>query len=317
MESDKGLKKSENQIDLIFIIGSLFKQSLLIVIGMVPISLGVAAAIAVTYGLTLLIPSDVLFNGISVLSGSLILAFFKDIGATFRKLKKMISSHDDFFFIEITIEFFALSLGFFLAFSPFLFCGTLRGDPGPLIFDIGQKQVIDDTIKNTSGDLLILDNFAIMFQSSQEGPIASFLVTFLEGKSKIEEDRFNFIDQLIANLSDCSEHGQRKLELEIVGYASSSEFSDESEDNSDVRNLELANKRAEAVKEYIDNKGTNSGQIVTKLKKWTSFHAMESARKYNDRFDPGDVYSEKMGYLNRRVEISILSAAQCEPKTEL
>jgi hypothetical protein len=121
-----------------------------------------------------------------------------------------------------------------------------------------------------------------------------------------------FITEVAQNLAACST-AERRVKIQVVGFASSSEFKEPVNCGADIRtsaqaNLRLANARAENVKTLLDRKLTN-GEVI--VRQWSDFVDMEDERTFSDRLLSGD-YDPRKGPLNRRAEIRVLDAGACE-----
>jgi hypothetical protein len=103
------------------------------------------------------------------------------------------------------------------------------------------------------------------------------------------------------------------VKIEVVGFASSSEFKDPVDCGAGIKtsaqaNLRLANARAENVKVLLDRKLTH-GEVL--VRQWSDVVGMEDERTFSDRLSNGD-YDLRKGPLNRRAEIRVLDAGACE-----
>jgi hypothetical protein len=121
-----------------------------------------------------------------------------------------------------------------------------------------------------------------------------------------------FVTEVGQNLAACST-AERRVKIEVVGFASSSEFKEPVDCGPDIKssaqaNLRLANARAENVKALLDRKLTN-GEVL--VRKWSDFVDMEDERTLGDRLSSGG-YDPRKGPLNRRAEIRVLDAGACE-----
>ena len=105
---------------------------------------------------------------------------------------------------------------------------------------------------------------------------------------------------------------EENLTMEVRGFASSAPFNERTVNglrrvqDSDSRNLDVANQRAVAVAEILAADG--SGLDIETMA-WKSFDAMRSAIKFKDR-DEDDVPTDRE-YLNRSVEISLENLGEC------
>jgi hypothetical protein len=121
-----------------------------------------------------------------------------------------------------------------------------------------------------------------------------------------------FVAEISHNLAACST-SDRRVKIEVVGFASSSEFKEPVDCGSGIKtsaqaNLQLANARADNVKALLDRRLTN-GEVL--VRQWSDSADMEDERSFSDRLSSGD-YDPRKGPLNRRAEIRVLDAGACE-----
>jgi hypothetical protein len=121
-----------------------------------------------------------------------------------------------------------------------------------------------------------------------------------------------FVAEVGQSLAACST-SERRVRIEVAGFASSSEFKKPIDCGPDIKtseqaNLRLANARADNVKALLDRKLVN-GEVL--VRRWTDPADMEDERAFSDRLGSGD-YDQRRGSLNRRVEIRVLDAGACE-----
>jgi|RhiMetdeSRZDD1v2_1073273.scaffolds.fasta_scaffold91703_3 hypothetical protein len=157
-----------------------------------------------------------------------------------------------------------------------------------------------------------------------EGPVSTFVVRFPEegsctpggnprrwrGAYLTASSRI-FVKDITETLAACSSP-DRQVRVEVVGFASSSQFDRLSDcgpgiANPSQANVALANARASAVTEVLEQR-LNKGEVTSRS--WRAPADMESERGFIDRL-VGGTYSRARGSLNRRVEIRILEPGEC------
>lgn len=168
----------------------------------------------------------------------------------------------------------------------------------------------------TSGGAVVLD--------PNQGPAPVFVVRFNEEGScqrganprvwrgaRLSGSSAAFVDHVARGLAACHD-AARPVRVDIVGFASSSQFSDlaacgPSIKDADGANLALAQARAANVAAVIR---TRLPQDAVRVHEWNGAVAMGDERAIVDRI-AGDRYDEARGSLNRRVEIRVISAGDC------
>jgi hypothetical protein len=120
------------------------------------------------------------------------------------------------------------------------------------------------------------------------------------------------VAEIAQNLAACSTP-EHRVKIEVVGFASSSEFKEPVDCGADIKtsaqaNLRLANARAENVKALLDRKLTN-GEVL--VRQWSDFLDMEDEKAFSDKLSSGK-YDPRKGPLNRRAEIRVLDGGACE-----
>lgn len=155
----------------------------------------------------------------------------------------------------------------------------------------------------------------------------TFLVPFTEEATKPNNDcnpdsgfvkglePFKGTDAFLGKLMDGLYHcaAARPVSIEVRGFASSSEFKGCS--NSNEINKRLANERAKvektAMDSYLDSH-RYGGKITVTPYTWANFDDMRRAASFNDKNEKGTIDVDRAD-LTRRVDVSIVDAAGCEP----
>ena len=100
------------------------------------------------------------------------------------------------------------------------------------------------------------------------------------------------------------------LDVVVRGYASSAPFRNRDAavvEDSDKRNLEAANRRAEVVARILGD-GESNLKVTPKL--WKSFEDMRDARPFDDHHAGGERAPE-LEFLNRSVEVLVPDTGEC------
>ena len=139
----------------------------------------------------------------------------------------------------------------------------------------------------------------------------------------------SFLETLATDLLSCGTP-ERSIRIEIRGFASSSPYKKDPADcdgagSSNEANLRIANARRDNVRSVMQRKLEQVCGFDCALKivdhSWgptdapDSFELMEAARRFNDRW-LNQTYSKQRGMMNRRAEIRILDAGDCDLKRE-
>lgn len=125
----------------------------------------------------------------------------------------------------------------------------------------------------------------------------------------------DLLRQVTRALAECAQGAAEPPLVQILGIASSSPFDSVPPDSSRVLNMTLANLRAQKVADIIHGTPEASRLNVTTYK-WRDYEEMIQARRFRDRF-PNGKYGEYMGLLNRRVEVHVTRAGNCELRAPL
>lgn len=132
-------------------------------------------------------------------------------------------------------------------------------------------------------------------------PPTGWTVYFANGSSKLDPSQSSWLTKLATLLSGCDE-----LQLSLRGSVSSAKFAG-SHDESDSKNLLLANNRAKAVQAFL------GGRVVrAKIEhlSWQSLQEVDTRRTYHDlRRD--EKVENTAEFLNRRVDIELGKGSQC------
>lgn len=117
----------------------------------------------------------------------------------------------------------------------------------------------------------------------------------------------NMLDNMLKGLHDCMIKNKKTAELRVIGFTSTS--------GSNADNLKLANDRAKSVVGYIKKKVHEelmkySQWIAVYPHKWSTYCEMKRNLIFKDT-SHDQVYSEKAGLLNRRVEIHLMRFTEC------
>ncbi len=148
-----------------------------------------------------------------------------------------------------------------------------------------------------------------------------FLLTFSEGTQSLNtpDPQLQLLENIVRTLMECSRIGDensKHVRIKLMGFASSS--------GTDLENLDLANLRAEWVKETMENLFEDSAFSQERIEiiphRWHTFADMKVSRIFMDENrikHSGDRYSMQAAALNRRVEIHLLDVGGCQASEAL
>ncbi|WP_031433345.1 hypothetical protein [Methylomarinum vadi] len=131
--------------------------------------------------------------------------------------------------------------------------------------------------------------------------------------TKIDSLHRSFLLQLSKDLSQCGSEN-KPIRLQVRGFASSSKVVDYAKCNNassdEEANLFIADARRDNVIRYLSK---NRGKYLRiESYDWQGdYKKMQRQRRYSDRFMSRE-YSKARGQLNRRVEIVLLDAGECD-----
>lgn len=163
-----------------------------------------------------------------------------------------------------------------------------------------------------------LATFIIPFKDEASCPKSSSKIW---GGTKVDKLHKPFLKRLGKDLSQCGIKG-KPIILLVKGFSSSSDFTELSKckkasssiESSDEANLFVANERRDNVIEYLSKE--KGEYLIINPHIWGNtkgegYDNMKKERDFNDR-SISSKYSISRGQLNRRVEVQLLKAGDCE-----
>ena len=236
--------------------------------------------------------------GVAAFGGGVILAIVKDL------VKSLPSIFD---FIErpslktITVPAMAVFIASFsLCASSKVVMRDLPTDTPPIFLNFTQPTL----------PIFTDDESLITFYITFDGDATRESLKTKKGSGvSIDPSDEKLLENILRDLSACSPDEQHRVNIEIRGFASSSDWSKEEQGISNEKNLQLAITRANIVKEVLD-KHNEGNWFDIHIREWKDFEDMRKKLMFNDRFK--ERYSKQMGRLNRRVEIRLLNVANCQ-----
>ena len=155
-------------------------------------------------------------------------------------------------------------------------------------------------------------------------PIAVFPVLFAENGAKQgndwvrgtnpEDERIRSILEAVAPcIDETVQPAVPTVTLEVVGFASSKEFANETSRRSEELNVELANQRTqvtfEALGLVVSNSSLKNAVRVERAPNWRTYDEMVSARPVLDRFK--DANRAELENWTRRADIKVIRGGRC------
>jgi hypothetical protein len=152
--------------------------------------------------------------------------------------------------------------------------------------------------------------FPVRFSSNATGDAGHWSAGVVPRKA--EEESLAFLMRSLHGCSDAA--GRNVIRLNVVGFASSAEFSGRTSEQSSTLNLDAANRRASEVASILQRLRDGEGltaQVAIETRPWPTFEAMEDHRPFNDR--PTAARGEHdQEVFNRVVEVEMVDAGGCE-----
>ena len=173
--------------------------------------------------------------------------------------------------------------------------------------------------------IVFINSGATFIQEKDSDRLATIIVPFAKEAScdaispqdwtgaSVDDVHRSFLVQLGKDLSQCGSPG-KPVRLEVRGFASSSNVTDYTKCNhassNSQANLFVANARRDNVIHFLNQEKDRFLHIESH--DWKGdYGKMQQRRHYVDRF-LGHAYSKARGQLNRRVEIVLLDAGECD-----
>jgi|GEM_PF-6131494 len=286
----------------------------LIAFSLIMVLLGIVVACAVAFVILCINGQDDAAQWVTgVLGVGALLSLVKELAETWPEIREYV--HDGVVRSFDAVNIYLLTTSATLALLVLL--ALISGDKDskesdlPTVFFIqtqGMNQVTDtDPAVNYARDT---DQVQFVIPFADEGSCSDASGTLLKG-ADIDKASAKFIDLLGKGLSHCSTRDEPVI-VDVVGFASSSQFSGVSTSRSNALNLQLAKLRAENVADSLRaamTGGRPEEAPTVKVIRWSSYEEMRSAMHFNDSCKTR--YDTDCALLNRRVEIRIRSAGDC------